>query len=496
LARADDKRFEELLRRRLERKVDEAQCPDASVLAAYYEQTLPAGQRERWEEHFSACARCREGLAALTRIEAADSAQKRASASAWWRAHGLLPAAAAAFGAAAAVAVVVFIRSNSSKLSSRTEIALQSAFIQTELKKEAGSTAASSSGVASPAPQIAMNKAPERHGSAFAPELKASPQEAASPEESETSGALHARRKSAARAKLQGMRDEMAAQPEQNALAKRLDLAERPAMAGGGAAKTAPPPAMTAKYARREATGGPAATAPAVRAGSTGAAGAAGAAPAAPAPAAAAGAAAASSGGGSGSVLPPVPESMPSTPASSSVAANAVSRGTFQAGTLGSGVGATIGSTVARPGAGNAIGGGTSAGRGAFNGSASVSEQTAAAKSSMIAVSPPDHSVVWMIGAHGSISRFIPGSQWLREQSGVEADLTAGAAPSAEACWVVGHSGTIVRTTDGMHWQRISSPTNGDLTAVSAQSASDATVVAADGQRYVTSDGGTTWRAL
>ncbi len=454
MERADDKRFEELLRRRLERNVDEAQCPDASVLAAFYERTLPADQRERWEEHFSACARCREGLAALARIEAADSAQKRASASPWWRTHGLLPAAAAAFGAAAAVAVVVFVRSNSSKLSSQTEIALQSASIPTELKKEAGSTAASSSGVASTAPQIAMNKATERPGSAPLHELSASPQQAASPEDAEAAGALHARRKSAARAKPQGMRDEMAAYPERNALDKRLDLAERPAM-GGGAAKAAPPPLITAEDARREATGAPAATAPAVRAGSTGAAGAAPAAPAAPASAAAGGAAAALGGALEGnSAIEPSPTA---------------SAPVFSRSVLGAG------------GRGSAIESGSTAG---------------ATAASAVAVSPPDHSVVWMIGAHGSISRFIPGSPWLREQSGVDADLTAGAAPSAKACWVVGRGGTIVRTTDGMHWQRISSPTTADLTAVSAQSASDATVVAADGQRYVTSDGGTTWRAL
>ena len=489
MERADDKRFEELLRRRLERNVDEAQCPDASVLAAYYERTLPADQRERWEEHFSACARCREGLAALARIEAADSAQKRASASPWWRTHGLLPAAAAAFGAAAAVAVVVFVRSNSSKLSSRTEIALQSASIQTELKKETGSTAASSSGAASTAPQIAANAPAERHEPAPLRELSASPQEAASPEEAEA-GALHARRKSAARAKPQGMRDEMAAGPERNALDKRLDLAERPAMEGGGAAKAAPPPSMTAEDARREATGAPAATAPAVRAGSTGAAGAAPAAPAAPASAAAGGAAAAS-GGGSSNVF--MSASGPSIPASNTATANIASRA--KSATLG---GALEGNSAIEPSptasapvfSRSVLGAG---GRGSAIESGSTAGATAA---SAVAVSPPDHSVVWMIGAHGSISRFIPGSPWLREQSGVDADLTAGAAPSAKACWVVGRGGTIVRTTDGMHWQRISSPTTADLTAVSAQSASDATVVAADGQRYVTSDGGTIWRAL
>jgi hypothetical protein len=457
----------ELLRRRLERDVDEAQCPDASVLAAYYEQTFPAGQRERWEEHFSTCARCREGLAALARIEAADSAQKRASASTWWRARRLLPAAAVAFSAAAVVAVVVFIRSNPSKLSNRTEIALQSASIDTELKKEVGPTAASGSGVAGSAPKIAMNKAAERRESAPFRELSASPQKAASLADAEAPGALHARRKSAARAKPQGMRDEMAAYPERNALDKRLDLAERPAMEGGGAAK-APPPSMAREYAQREATGAPAATAPqSPRAGALGAAGAAPAASAAPASAAVAGAAA-SSVGGSGSA--PVSASASSIPASNTATANIATR--------------TKSETL-----GGALGGNS---RSAIESSSTAGAPAASA----VVVSPPDHSVVWMIGAHGSISRFIPGSPWLREQSGVDADLTAGAAPSAGACWVVGRSGTIVRTTDGMHWQRISSPTNADLTGVSAQSASDATVVAADGQRYVTSDGGTTWRTL
>ena len=41
------------------------ECPDADLLAAYYERGLQAEESECWEGHFAGCARCRKILAVL-----------------------------------------------------------------------------------------------------------------------------------------------------------------------------------------------------------------------------------------------------------------------------------------------------------------------------------------------------------------------------------------------------------------------------------------------
>jgi hypothetical protein len=46
-------------------------CPDAELLAAYFERTLHPDESIHWEEHFSLCTRCQEQLAAMARSEPA-----------------------------------------------------------------------------------------------------------------------------------------------------------------------------------------------------------------------------------------------------------------------------------------------------------------------------------------------------------------------------------------------------------------------------------------
>ncbi len=113
-----------------------------------------------------------------------------------------------------------------------------------------------------------------------------------------------------------------------------------------------------------------------------------------------------------------------------------------------------------------------------------------------IVVEPPDHTVAWMVGAHGAISRYSAATGWVPQTSGVTADLSGGSAPSAATCWIVGRGGTILRTVDGEHWTSVAAPVNDDLTGVIASSASSATIFAAGGHRFATSDGGATWRPL
>ncbi len=108
-----------------------------------------------------------------------------------------------------------------------------------------------------------------------------------------------------------------------------------------------------------------------------------------------------------------------------------------------------------------------------------------------------DSQVLWRFGPAGSIERSTnAGATWLRQSSGITADLLAGAAPSASACWAVGRAGIILRTTDGGNtWLQLGSPSSLDLVAIEARDAATATVTTAEGKRYATSDAGRTWKS-
>jgi len=85
-------------------------CPDASILAAYFDRELAVAEAARWEAHFSVCARCQEQLAVLARTEpavaAVQAAEERAGWRYFWRLRWLAPLATAA----AAVVLWVAIR--------------------------------------------------------------------------------------------------------------------------------------------------------------------------------------------------------------------------------------------------------------------------------------------------------------------------------------------------------------------------------------------------
>ena len=67
-----EKAMDGLLRRSLARDTAaKADCPDAELLAAYYERSLGADEVAGYDLHFSQCTRCREQLAAMSRADAA-----------------------------------------------------------------------------------------------------------------------------------------------------------------------------------------------------------------------------------------------------------------------------------------------------------------------------------------------------------------------------------------------------------------------------------------
>ena len=110
-------RFARIIEQRLTntRGTGDAQCLDASIIAAYRERSLRPDERARSERHIAQCARCSSALAALARIddavEAGSVTHARAAhddGRAWWRLRG--PLSLAAFGAGAAVLIIVALK--------------------------------------------------------------------------------------------------------------------------------------------------------------------------------------------------------------------------------------------------------------------------------------------------------------------------------------------------------------------------------------------------
>jgi hypothetical protein len=111
-------------------------------------------------------------------------------------------------------------------------------------------------------------------------------------------------------------------------------------------------------------------------------------------------------------------------------------------------------------------------------------------------ISPPGSSIVWRAGRNGLIEFSKDGgSSWLRQTSGILADLLTGSAPSDQVCWIVGRVGSILLTTDGgAHWKLVQSPLAEDLGGVRAADALHATIWNARNTRsFETADGGLTW---
>jgi hypothetical protein len=103
--RNDDQAMASALRRTLRESRDASgrDCPDATILAAYFDRELPAAELARWEAHFSTCALCQDQLAVLARTEPVTG-PLRAPGYFWgWR--WLAPLATAAAAVALWVAV-------------------------------------------------------------------------------------------------------------------------------------------------------------------------------------------------------------------------------------------------------------------------------------------------------------------------------------------------------------------------------------------------------
>jgi len=126
-----------------------------------------------------------------------------------------------------------------------------------------------------------------------------------------------------------------------------------------------------------------------------------------------------------------------------------------------------------------------------------------AAPGSPIVLSAPGNSVLWRVGMGGSIERSMDGGKnWVAQTSPSRQDWLAGAVISDKVCWLVGRKGAIARTLDGEHWDLIPSPSVAagantappDWVGITSFDTLSAAVTAADGRKFVTSDGGVTWQ--
>jgi Putative zinc-finger len=112
-------------------------------------------------------------------------------------------------------------------------------------------------------------------------------------------------------------------------------------------------------------------------------------------------------------------------------------------------------------------------------------------------ISTADSDVFYRIAGGGFVEISDDGgATWQRQLLNPSAEFTAGSAPEPRICWLVGRSGIVFLTEDGKSWRKLPSPTSEDLVAVVARSASNATVTATDDRKWSTDDAGKTWHPV
>jgi hypothetical protein len=457
---AREQKFETILQRQLgaqnQTRTDE--CPDAAILASYYDRSLTLSERQRYEGHFSSCGYCSQQLASLARADATVQPQPTRAAS-FLRWQWVTPVAALA--AVLTLAVVTVLRFNSRSQPLSTELAQSTA---------PGETADLAAKPAAPTPptQLALNAAP-------APPPPAAQREEMSEQSSprtvpEPSHRLEAKQPKPKVAKQ--MRAPLAGErfAARASAPGALKSEANPAEPRPGAA--APPSGTGVGGAGSGSLYGPNAVGSVVGAPGAGAS--------APQPPPAEPAFRA----------PAAEAENPSAPAAPPPAAIG---GT---GVLGAGSGALIGGPSPTTNSAQPELAGQSAGAAKkyVPNSSSAAQPGRAAGASRIMVRSPDGTAVWSIGPRGKIARLVNQQTWQPQQSGVTTDLFAGSAPSPSVCWVVGESGAVLRTVDAENWTAVSAPTGANLISVTASDENSATVVARDGSTFTTSDGGRTWQ--
>ncbi|MGH9747972.1 MAG: hypothetical protein ACRD59_17905 [Candidatus Acidiferrales bacterium] len=451
-----EKAMDGLLRRSLARDAaSQADCPNAELLAAYYERSLGADEIAEYELHFSQCSRCREQLAAMVRagaeieseadrvlepvlvsapaIEARSAAAPVAAQAAkpvksppqtqpqptrtgldlrW-----LLPVAAAFI-----LTALVYFRLSSQ----HTQVALnhelnvpnQPAPTQNPPQYDLAPQSAAEPTASAPA------KKTSRSDSA-APRTAGAPP-AATPARPQFNGAVSAR--AGARSTTRGV-----------AAANSAPAAVRPPVSASAEARKSQAPAEQV-LAKNEAAAEPA--------------------PAAPAP----------------ELNPALADSVTTMNADQSVAAPAPP----PPAEAGHGVGSATSSRLQFHGLT------------AMNSKAKAKTVKESAAVIIVLTSAPN--VIYRIvpGGYVELSEDA-GASWQRQLLDASAEFAAGSSATPQICWLVGRAGVIYRTEDGTSWKKLPSPAAADFVAVAAKDSLSASVTASDGRIWSTVDAGETW---
>ena len=455
-----------LLRRSLARDSAAASdCPDAELLAAYFEQSLGADEVAGYELHFSTCSRCREQLAAMARastdqilqpdlalepalagarpaqVIALDAARTPAQAkpatsparseikfperkspdARWLDLRWLIPVAAMLV-----LGTVVFMRFASHE----TTVGLNN---QVAVSKSAAP------------PQEQTVPEPEKQASDDGTLKKTAPENQPSPES--TTSRLRSSAKPAASA-------ESSSEPartqrnEDKSVRGGAPLRNIPTTVGGRAS-SAPRQSAGAISSARVQEYGKAASEPA---------------PAAPAPELNASMVKIPVAADSAeAVKSPAPAPPPSAETKSQ-AFGLAGRGNLR------------NSTAAK---------------------SLAKEKSAEERYTETVIPTPDSDVFYRTAKGGFVEVSEDGGvTWQGQLLNPSAEFTAGSAPEPRICWLVGRSGIVFVTEDGKSWRKLPSPASEDLVVVLAKSASNATVTANDNRKWSTDDAGKNWHPV
>ena len=444
-----EKAMDGLLRRSLARDTAaKADCPDAELLAAYYERSLGADEVAGYDLHFSQCTRCREQLAAMSRAHAALVAEVEIPAEPVFAGSPAIDFRQAAVLAGAA---------GPKQAESRAQVEVRRRPKMLELRWLAPVAAVIIFAVVvyvrfmPRQANLAINRGAAMSQQPPAPEPQREPEPArAAPEASGGTAPVKTVKKatgapSAAKA---GRPSQPTSAPMHGraatATAGRGGTVPKPALASE-ASPTAPAEAQSAapEFADKNAEAEPVQAAP----------------------------------------PPEMKASMPSAEiATESADARKPAERASHSETSGS---------VSSFGLAQKRAAGTAAGGRA---NSAPKAKSASPRSAPIVIQTPDSNVLYRIASRGYIERSEDaGVTWQGQHVNAAAEFTAGSAPAPNVCWLVGRAGVIFFTDDGKNWRTISPPAASDLASVSAKDALSATVTTGDGKQWSTHDRGETW---
>jgi hypothetical protein len=124
-------------------------------------------------------------------------------------------------------------------------------------------------------------------------------------------------------------------------------------------------------------------------------------------------------------------------------------------------------------------------------------EKSAEERYTETVIPTPDSEIFYRTAKGGFVEISEDGGvTWQGQLLNPSAEFTAGSAPEPRICWLVGHAGVVFLTEDGKNWRKLPSPTSEDLAVVVAKSASNATVTANDNRKWATDDAGKTWHPV